>query len=170
MFGTVTGLQGQFRQASLNASVSVKAGDTAIVTGNQVMIVRNGSVIATRTITGQIESAPMSAVAPEIIDKIQFFWRPPVAGQAVVLTKVTESQSTGAVVFFYADGTSVEYPSWAAVGTQLGNIDQQPELAQQILAYKSYVNSPDGTNKTTMIDVNCTINFAAGTPIALIEP
>lgn len=169
MLGTVTGLQGEFRQAALNAAVTVQAGDKAIVTGNQVMIVRNGNVIATRTISGTIESAPMGAVGPETINKIQFFWRPPVAGQSVVLTKVTENTASGIVTFWYSNGNSREFPSWAGVGTTLGNMDQQSTLAEDVLAYKSYVNSPDGTNKTTMLDVNCAINFEAATPIALIE-
>lgn len=92
------------------------------------------------------------------------------AGQSVVLNRVTENTNTGAITFHYADGSGVEYPSWEAVGQQLGVMDQQAELAQQIIALKSFRNSPDGSNKTTMVDVQCAVNFDAGTPIALIEP
>lgn len=91
------------------------------------------------------------------------------AGQSIVLTRVTESSTSGIITFYYSNGSSTEYQNWADVGATLGALDQQPTLAEHILAYKSFVNSPDGTNKTTMIDVNCAINFEAGTPIALIE-
>ena len=49
-------------------------------------------------------------------------------------------------------------------------MDQEPVLAREIIALKSFRNSPDGSNKTTMVDVQCAVNFDAGTPIALIEP
>ena len=91
------------------------------------------------------------------------------AGQSVVLTRVTENQSSGIITFFFSNGNSREFPDWENVGTSLGVMDQESTLAENILAYKSFVNSKDGTNKTTMLDVNCAVNFEAGTPIALIE-
>ena len=92
------------------------------------------------------------------------------AGQSVVMTSVAQNQTTGVVTIRYSNGSERTFTNWAEINQSLGEMDQQSDLAEKILALKAYRNSPDGTDKTTMLDVNCTINFDAGTPIALIEP
>lgn len=161
--------KGEFRQATLSHPLTIKAGDIVDRIGNQVIVTRAGVIVGTATISATSTPISYTAGHADTINKAIFFKETPVPGQSVVLTRVTENSTSGIVTFWYSNGSSTEYGSWADVGSQLGSLDQQPELAEKILAYKSFVNSPDGTNKTTMIDVNCAINFEAGTPIALIE-
>ena len=160
---------GQFFTAPLDAPLQIQVGDEVIRDGNTITVIRGNVVVATRTI-GQAQVAATAAQFDESVSSIIFYKGNPVAGQSVVLNRVTENATTGVITFHYADGSGVEYPNWAAVGQQLGVMDQQAELAQQIIALKSFRNSPDGSNKTTMVDVQCAVNFDAGTPIALIEP
>lgn len=161
--------KGTFYTAPLSQPVSIQVGDQVLVENGQLIVVRAGVVVATRSI-GTAQVADTAAQFNELVSSVVFFRSHPVAGQSVVLNRVTENATTGVITFIYADGTGVEYPSWADVGSLLGVMDQQPELAQQIIALKSFRNSPDGANKTTMVDVQCAVNFDAGTPIALIEP
>ncbi len=160
--------KGAFYQATLNQPVVLQVGDLVLQDGNQISIVRNGVIVATRTF-GPATLADTAATSVESISKVVFFRSNPVAGQSVVLVSVTENPATGVIRFRYSNGNEREYANWADVGVQRGPMDQEPALAEDILAYKSFVNSPDGTNKTTMLDVNCAVNFEAGTPIALIE-
>lgn len=160
--------KGKFYTAPLNQPVAIRVGDQVLVEGSQLIVVRSGQVIATRTI-GAAQVANTNAEFNETVSSVVFYKGNPVAGQSVVLISVTENPSTGVIRFRYSNGNEREYANWADVGIQRGPMDQDSTLAEDILAYKSFVNSPDGTNKTTMIDVNCAINFEAGTPIALIE-
>lgn len=159
---------GQFYKASLNQPLQIQVGDQVIRDGSTITVIRGNQVVATRTI-GQAQVAITAAQYAETVSSVVFFRSNPVAGQSVVLISVTENPSTGVIRFRYSNGNEREYANWADVGIQRGPMDQDSTLAEDILAYKSFVNSPDGTNKTTMIDVNCAINFEAGTPIALIE-
>jgi len=159
---------GEFRQVAITPLV-VRAGDSVQQIGNQIVVIRDGQVIATRELSGESVSVPSVVDADHVIDRAIFFRRNPVAGQSVVLTRVAENQSSGIITFFFSNGNSREFSDWENVGTSLGVRDQESTLAENILAYKSFVNSKDGTNKTTMQDVNCAVNFEAGTPIALIE-
>ena len=161
--------KGKFYTAPLNQPVSIQVGDQVLVENSQLIVVRAGIVVATRLI-GTAQVADTAAQFDESVSSIIFYKGNPVAGQSVVLNRVTENATTGVITFIYSDGTGVEYPSWAAVGSQLGVMDQEPVLAREIIALKSFRNSPDGSNKTTMVDVQCAVNFDAGTPIALIEP
>jgi len=93
-----------------------------------------------------------------------------VPGQSQVLNDVQRNTATGEVTFIFADGNSISFPSWELAKQELQVLDSSPELAQKILMYKAVTNSPDGTNMTTMNGVNCSVNFNASVPIALIEP
>lgn len=160
---------GKFYKASLNQPLQIQVGDQVIRDGNTITVIRGNQVVATRTI-GQAQVAITAAQYAETVSSVVFFRSNPVAGQSVVLSRVSENTTTGEILFRFADGSEIGYENWQAVGTQLGSMDQSPELAQQIIALKSFRNSPDGANKTTMVDVQCAVNFDAGTPIALIEP
>ena len=159
---------GEFYTAHLNQPVQIQVGDEVIRDGNTITVIRGGLVVAVRTF-GAASVAPVVAEANELISSVLFFRSNPVAGQSVVIVSVTEHPTSGIIRFKYSNGNEREFPSWAGVGEALGVMDQQSTLAEDILAYKSFVNSPDGTNKTTMTSVNCAVNFQAGTPIALIE-
>ena len=159
---------GEFRQVAI-APLVVHVGDSVQQIGSQIVVTRNGQVIATRELSGQSVSVSSVVEVDQVIDRAIFFRRNPVAGQSVVVTGVFENAGTGVIRIKYSNGNEREFSNWADVGTQLGSMDQESTLAENILAYKSFINSPDGTNKTTMLNVNCAVNFQAGTPIALIE-
>lgn len=160
---------GQFYTAPLDAPLQIHIGDEVIRDGNTITVIRGNQVVATRTI-GQAQVAITAAQYAETVSSVVFFKENPVAGQSVVMTGIQQNQTTGVVLVRYSNGNQREFSSWEEINTSLGEMDQQPDLAEKILALKAYRNSPDGTDKTTMLDVNCTINFDAGTPIALIEP
>ena len=160
---------GQFYKASLNQPLQIQVGDQVIRDGNTITVIRGNQVVATRTI-GQAQVAITAAQYAETVSSVVFFRSNPVAGQSVVMTGISQNPTTGVVIVRYSNGNQREFTSWEEITTTLGEMDQQPDLAEKILALKAYRNSPDGTDKTTMLDVNCTINFDAGTPIALIEP
>lgn len=162
--------QGEFRRQSLDEPFLVQVGDIPVIAGNQIVFMRDGVVAGTRTITGIAEQVSVASQIQESVNSVIYFWRKPVPGQSIVLIRITENATSGIITFYYSNGVSREFTNWADVGATLGVMDQESTLAENILAYKSFVNSPDGTNKTTMVDVNCAINFEAGTPIALIEP
>lgn len=159
---------GEFVTAPLDQPVQIQIGDEVIRDGNTITVLRNGTVVAVRTF-GPASVAPVVAQQNELISSVLFFRSNPVSGQSVVLTGVTESQS-GVVTFKFSNGSSREFTEgWSQVGSLLGAMDTDPTLAEDILMLKSFRNSPDGTNKLSMLDVNCAVNFDAGTPIALIE-
>ncbi len=161
--------KGKFYTAPLNQPVAIRVGDQVLVEGSQLVVVRAGHVIATRTI-GAAQVANTDAEFNETVSSVVFYKGNPVAGQSVVMTGISQNPTTGVVIVRYSNGNQREFASWEEINTTLGEMDQQPDLAEKILALKAYRNSPDGTDKTTMLNVNCTINFDAGTPIALIEP
>lgn len=162
--------KGEFKKASLSASLVIKAGDLVQQVGNQIVVIRNGQVVSTANISATTTVQPTAASHPDVINHVVFFRSNPVPGQSVVLQGVSENQNTGVVTFAFSNGNSREFSGgWSDVGSQLGVMDQDSVLAENILMLKSYRNSPDGTDKLTMVDVNCAVNFDAGTPIALIE-
>ena len=159
---------GQFFTAPLDAPLQIQVGDEVIRDGNTITVIRGNVVVATRTI-GQAQVAATSAQFSETVSSVVFFRSNPVAGQSVVMTSISQNPTTGVVLINYSNGTQKEYASWSDIEAQLGVMDQQSQLAENIIALKAYRNSPDGTDKTTMLNVQCAVNFDAGTPIALIE-
>lgn len=160
--------KGRFYKASLNQPVLIQVGDNVLVDGNQLVVTRNGVVVAVRSI-GVAEVADTSAQFAESVSSVVFYRGFPVAGQSVVMTGVSQNPTTGVVIVRYSNGNQREFSSWAEINQTLGEMDQLPDLAEKILALKAFRNSPDGTDKLTMVNVNCAVNFDAGTPIALIE-
>lgn len=161
--------RGEFRQISI-APTLIQPGDTTQIVGNQLLVIRNNAVIATLDLTQQSEPVSLEVLSPEQVNKIIFFKENPVPGQSQVLQSVSRNTANDEVTFNFADGTSSTFPSWEDAKQQLQGLDSTPEFAQKILMYKSIANSPDGTNMTTMVGVQCAVNFQAAVPIALIEP
>lgn len=168
MIGT-TNIAGEFRQAALNEPLAVAVGDTVQVVGNQVIVSRNGSVIAVRLITGQIEAAPLGAERDEVIDRVMFFWRPPVAGIIVTLTSVIKNQATGVVRFRFSDGSEREYANDAAAKAEVEYLDTEATTAQDALIHKTFRNSPDGTNLENMVGASFSVDFFADRPFVLTQ-
>jgi hypothetical protein len=138
----------------------------ATVIGSQLVITRNGSVIATRKIVGPHVAAPLGADHNESINHVLYFWRPPVAGKMATMTNVRKS-ATGAITFDYSDGIQLEFTSGANVIEVTDYIDTDPTLAQHILARKALLNSPDETNIETMVGATCAIDCNATQPVSV---
>ena len=162
-----TNIPGEFRQASLNEPLAVQVGDTVQVVGNQVIVSRAGNVVATRLMTGEVETVPLGAERNEILDRVMFFWRPRVSGQITTLTQVTKNTSTGALLFGFANGNQLEFNNYEQAMSSTDYIDSAPQLAQDILIRKTLVNSPDQTNLETCLGAQCAIDMAANVPVVL---
>ncbi len=160
--------KGKFYTAPLNQPVTILVGDQVVIENGQLVVVRAGIVVATRSI-GAAQVADTAAQFQETVSNVLFYKGNPVPGQSVVMTNISQNPTTGVIVITYSNGRQQEYNSWSDIETQLGAMDQEPDLAEKIIALKAYRNSPDGTDKTTMLNVQCAVNFDAGTPIALIE-
>jgi hypothetical protein len=162
-----TDIPGEFRQAALDAPVSIQAGDTVQVVGNQVIVTRNNAVVAVRAITGEIEAAPVAAEHSELLNRILFFWRPPVAGTVVTLTDVTKNTSTGSVTFKFSNGDQREFTGLEQAVTETNYIHTQPTLAEDILIAKSAALSPDGTDLHQLVGVKCAVDVNALQPVTV---
>lgn len=161
--------RGEFRQINI-APMVIMPGDVRQIVGNQLLIIRDNTVIATYDLTADSEVASTEILTPELVNKLIFFKERAVPGQSQVLQSVNRNTATDEVSFNFADGNSTIYSSWEQAKQELQGLDSTPEFAQKILMYKSIANSPDGTNMTTMVGVQCAVNFQAAVPIALIEP
>lgn len=166
MIGT-TNIAGEFRQAALNEPMAVSVGDTVHVVGNQVIVSRNGSVIAVRLITGALEAAPLGAERDEVIDRVVFFWRPPVAGTIVTLTDVVKNTSTGSITFKFSSGSQREFESLEQAISETDYIHTEPTLAEDILISKTIALSPDGTDLHQLVGVKCAIDINANQPVTV---
>jgi hypothetical protein len=162
-----TNIAGEFRQAALNEPFAVQIGDTVQVVGNQVIVSRNGSVVSVRLITGEIEAAPLGAERNEVIDRVLFFWRPPVAGTVVTLTDVTKNTSTGSVTFKFSNGDQREFAGLEQAVSETNYIHTQPTLAEDILIAKSAALSPDGTDLHQLVGVKCAVDVNALQPVTV---
>ncbi len=160
--------KGEFRQVSIDP-LSLLPGDQVQQVGNQIIVIRGGQVVATRDLTSESSVVPLEVTEAQTVSSAIFFRSRPVPGQSQVLNDVQRNTETGEITFVFADGNSIIYPSWEIAKQELAVLDSSPEFAQKILMYKAIVNSPDGTNMTTMNGVNCSVNFNASVPIALIE-
>lgn len=166
MLGTVQGLTGEFRKASLNSPVVVLVGDIATVIGNQLVITRDGAVVATRFIESQESPVPLGAEQVETINHILYFWRPPVQGIIVTLADVTKNTANGEISFTFQN-TTRSFSNVAQIRDATDYIDTQDKLAQDILIRKTIINSPDETNLTTMVGKKCAIDIQANVPFTV---
>lgn len=162
-----TNIPGEFRQAALNEPLAVLVGDTVHVVGNQVIVSRNGYVVSVRLITGEIEAAPLGAERNEVIDRVLFFWRPPVSGTVVTLTDVTKNTSTGSVTFRFSNGDLREFATLEQAVSETNYIHTQPTLAEDILIAKSAALSPDGTDLHQLVGVKCAVDVNAIQPVTV---
>jgi len=160
--------KGEFLQVAIEP-LAVQPGDSVQQVGNQLIVTRGGQVVAIRNLTGDTASVSSIVESGQVIDRAIFFRSYPVPGQSQVLQSVNRNTATDEVSFNFADGNSSIFPSWEQAKQDLQALDSTPEFAQKILMYKSIANSPDGTNMTTMVGVQCAVNFQAAVPIALIE-
>lgn len=167
MIGTVAGLKGEFRQVSLNESIVVLPGDTASISGNQMIVTRNGQVVAVRILTGEAVIVPLGADYQEVIDRVMYFWRAPVAGIVATLTNVVKNLTTGAIRFDFSNGSQREFANGAAAIAETDYLDTSPTIAEDVLIRKTLVNSPDETNLHTVVGGKCSIDMNANNPVTL---
>ena len=137
------------------------------VVGNQVIVTRAGHVVAVRLITGEVEAAPVVAQQSEVLTRVLFFWRPPVAGVVATLTDVLKNTSTGVLRFRFSNGNEREFTGGAQALSLTDYLDTSPGLAEDILIRKTLVNSPDETNVTTMVGGKCSIDMNANAPVTV---
>jgi hypothetical protein len=166
MIGT-TNIPGEFRQAALSEPVLIQPGDTVRVVGNQVIVTRNNAVVAVRLITGEIEAAPVAAESSELLNRVLFFWRPPVAGTVVTLIDVTKNTSNGSVTFKFSNGNNREFAGLEQAVSETNYIHTEPTLAEDILIAKSAALSPDGTNLHQLVGVKCAVDVNALQPVTV---
>lgn len=135
--------------------------------GNQVIVSRAGNVVAVRLIVGETETVPPAASQEEILTRVLYFWRPPVAGVVATLTDVLKNTSTGVLRFRFSNGNEREFTGGAQAILSTDYLDTSPGLAEDILIRKTLVNSPDETNLTTMVGGKCSIDMNANAPVTV---
>lgn len=159
--------KGEFRAVALDLPVMVQPGDECRVVGQQLLILRNGNVIATRNLTGPDTAAPLAVTEAKLIDSAIFFRRTPVPGVVSTLTAVVKNLSTGSITFKFSNGNEQEFPSGASAIALTDYLDTTNEVAEHILIRKTMLNSPDETNLTTVVGGKCSIDFNANAPVTL---
>lgn len=158
--------KGEFRAVSLDSPVVVMPGDSCQVVGNQLLIIRNGNVIATRNLTGPDVAASLEVTEQRLIESAIFFRRKPVAGVVATLTGVHKAPS-GIISFRFSNGNEIQFASGADAITQTDYLDTTTEVAEHVLIRKTMLNSPDETNLTTVVGGKCSIDFNANAPVTL---
>ena len=157
---------GEFRQVAIQPLV-VQSGDSVQHVGNQLIVTRNGHVIATRDLTGESVSVASTVDVAQLIDKAIFFKGNPVAGTVVTLTDVTKNTATGSVTFKFSNGDQREFSGLEQAVTETNYIHTQPTLAEDILIAKSAALSPDGTDLHQLVGVKCAVDVNALQPVTV---
>lgn len=158
--------KGEFRAVSLDSPVVVMPGDTCQVVGAQLLVIRNGNVIATRSLTGPDVAASLEVTEQRLIDSAIFFRRDPVPGVVVTLTGVRKLASD-AYIFQFSNGSQREFVDLATATAETNYIHTQPTLAEDILIAKSVAMSPDGTDLHQLVGVKCAIDVNATQPVTV---
>jgi hypothetical protein len=162
-----TSIPGEFRQAALNEPLVVQVGDTVQVIGNQVIVTRGSNVVATRFMTGEVETVPLGAEQNEVLDRVMFFWRPKMPGVVATQLPPRKNTTTGAITFPYSDGNELEFSSGQQALDATAYLDTDNTVAKHFLIRKTLLNSPDETNLTTMVGATCTIDCNATQPVSV---
>jgi hypothetical protein len=158
--------RGEFRQITI-APMVIMPGDVRQIVGNQLLIIRDNTVIATYDLSQSSEPVSLEVFSPELISKLIYFKEKRMSGQIATLTKVTKNITTGALRFDFANGNQIEAADYDQAMAATDYIDSTVQLAQDILIRKTLINSPDQTNLETCIGAQCAIDMAANVPIVL---
>lgn len=156
---------GEFRQITFSPSIALAVGDTVRQVGNQLVVIRGGSVVATRSLvgTGTVVDGPVGEA--RTVSSLLYFRSYPVPGQNVSCIGVQENATTGIVTFKWSDGTADEIGTWDGdVKSVADSFDATADVAKKALMCKAYRNSPDGANKTTQVGASVSVNGLADNP------
>lgn len=156
---------GRYREFPIYPPLQMLPGDHLERDRNTVYQIRDGVQVAERTIapTGP-DAGPWPLSEARTIDSV-FFWEgPKMPGVQATVTEVFENQSTGLVRFTFSGGVQREVTSWADIETEFGGRDTDAAEAQNCAMLKAFRNSPNGTNKETMIGIPVSINFDNNQP------
>lgn len=157
--------RGEFRQISFSPSIALLVGDTVEQVGNQLVVTRGGTVIATRTLSGMGSVVDGPVQEGRTVSSFLYFRSFPVVGQNVSCIGVTENPTTGVTTFRWSDGTADEIGVWDAdVKAVADSFDATADVAKKALVCKAYRQSPDGANKTTQVGAAVSVNGLADNP------
>lgn len=84
-------------------------------------------------------------------------------GVVATLTSVHEA-ANGTITFNFSDGSGRSLDSWADAAEVAAKYESSDVFPQEALIAKSYRNSPDGTNKTTMVGASFSADLSANQP------
>lgn len=157
--------KGEFRQVEIQP-VSLQPGDLVQQVGNQLIITRNGQVIATRELSGDSVSVPTAIEAHQVIDKAIFFRSYPVAGIQSTITGAVRNPN-GSVMFSFASGSQREFTSVEQALTQVQYLDAEAATAEDMLILKTLRRSPDGANLENCVGAQVSVDFNANEELVL---
>lgn len=158
--------KGEFRQVAIQP-LSLLPGDIVQQVGNQLIVTRNGQVVATRDLTAESTSAPLTIQDAQTVSKALFFKEYPVAGVVVTLTNVSKNTSTGSVAFTFSNGSQRIFDSQEQGVSETNYIHTQPTMAEDMLIAKTFALSPDGTNLHQLVGVKCAVDINANQPVTV---
>lgn len=97
------------------------------------------------------------------------FWVKKMPGITNAITAVHRNTSTGVVTVAFSSGNSRELQDWNDASQIADGIDSSETLSENILIARSYRMSPDGSNLTTQVGAQCSVNLLADQPIVYTE-
>lgn len=157
--------RGEFRQITFTPSIALHVGDTVRQDGNQLVVIRGGTVITTRELSGIGAVVDGPVQEGRTVSSVLYFRSYPVPGQNVSCVQVLENTSSGSVTFKWSDGTADEIGQWDTdVKAMADGFDATADIAKKALVCKAYRESPDGANKTTQVGASVSVNGLASNP------
>lgn len=158
--------KGEFRQLAIEPLV-VQPGDSVQQIGHQLIVTRDGNVVATRDLTGESASAPTTVTESQVVSSAIFFRSLPVAGVLATLLSPSRNNATGIITFPFSDGDSIEIASIEEGMSATNYLDTNNIIAKHVLIRKTLLNSPDGTDLHTMVGATCSMDCNANQPMSV---
>lgn len=160
---------GTWRRLTVDPPLQLLAGDQIVrVSKTLVRQMRGSTIVAERTLVlPGSEEIPGPVAAPVSVADLFYYEEKRMPGIVATMTNVTETPA-GAVNFAFPDG-GLQFSTWEDIPNQI-NLDTDPDFAKKIAILKAFRNSPDGTNKTTMVGGSVSVDFNGDTPIVLTPP
>lgn len=157
------------QKATLSEPLDLQPGDSVAVVGGTLTVTRDGRAI--RTINLNPISEQFTGFVPfgnqHAITAI--FWEKKMPGITNAITAVHRNTSTGVVTVAFSSGNSRELQDWNDAAQIADGIDASETLSENILIGRSYRMSPDGSNLTTQVGAQCSVNLLADQPIVYTE-
>ena len=163
---TAQSSKGEFRQVAIQP-LAVQSGDSIRQIGNQLIVTRDGQVIATRELSGESVSVTSIIDDSQVISSAIFFRSLPVSGVLATLLAPHKNNATGIITFPFSDGDSIELASIEEGMTVTNYLDTNNVIAKHVLIRKTLLNSPDGTDLHTMVGATCSMDCNANQPMSV---